>query len=210
MDLQLYAWLNGLAAQHAWLGRAAVDWTRAAPALLGLIVVLAWLAVPGDRERAFPRRTAALAIAAGLLALCLSQLIGHAWFRERPYDAHPEALVRLLIPRSPDPSFPSDHAVGAFGFATPFLVERRTRAWGLVLLAGASALAVSRVLVGTHYPTDVIGGALLGAATGVALIALARAVDRRAPALWAPLRLASTVTDGARSLLGRRATRTRR
>ena len=85
------------------------------------------------------------------------------WDRPRPFEAHPGCL---FVARSGDPSFPSDHATAAFAIAVSVLL--RNRRIGLVVLALAVAVALSRLVVGAHYPSDVIGGALVG--SGAALI----------------------------------------
>jgi undecaprenyl-diphosphatase len=45
----------------------------------------------------------------------------------------------------------------------------RNRAWGAVVLVFATVLGVGRVAMGVHYPTDVLGGAALGALIALAL-----------------------------------------
>ena len=95
----------------------------------------------------------------------VNQPIARAVDRLRPYIAHPH--THLLIARSSDPSFPSDHATAAFAIATAVgLYDRR---FGMTLVVLGAVLAVSRVYVGTHYPTDVVGGALIGIAVALAL-----------------------------------------
>jgi undecaprenyl-diphosphatase len=74
-----------------------------------------------------------------------------------------------------DFSFPSGHAAGCFCVAA-FLAlalpaawpDSRRRARLLTALAGGLAvlIAVSRVYLGAHFPSDVIAGALLGALVG--------------------------------------------
>ena len=113
--------------------------------------------VRGSRQR-----LVVYAVASALLGLALSQVIGHAWFRERPYVHHP---ADLLLSPSSDPSFPSDHAVGGFALAMPFLLARKRLGW--VLLGLATVLAVARVVAGTHYPSDVVAGAIVGSAAAV-------------------------------------------
>jgi undecaprenyl-diphosphatase len=87
-------------------------------------------------------------------------VISHVWVRERPFVAHPSETLLLAAP-SHEPSFPSDHAVAAFAIAfSVFLVGgRRT---GAFFLVGATAVGLTRVFVGLHYPGDVAGGALVG------------------------------------------------
>jgi membrane-associated phospholipid phosphatase len=92
-----------------------------------------------------------------LMALGLNQVIIHLWARPRPYVLHP---VSLLVPRSADSSFPSDHATFAFAVATGLFLTRRT--WGIGAGVFAALVAFSRVYVGAHYPLDVVAGAAIG------------------------------------------------
>jgi undecaprenyl-diphosphatase len=76
--------------------------------------------------------------------------------------------LHALIARPHTHSFPSGHATTSFACATvlAFAVPRLR----LPLLVLAAAIAWSRVYVGVHYPLDVVAGALLGAAIGIAVI----------------------------------------
>jgi undecaprenyl-diphosphatase len=96
--------------------------------------------------------------AAGL-GLLISQVITQLWQRPRPFVAHPHDTI-LLVARSSEPSFPSDHAVAAFAIA--FSVAFIGRRMGALFLATATLIAVARVIVGLHYPGDVLGGAAIG------------------------------------------------
>jgi undecaprenyl-diphosphatase len=156
VDYGLFKLINGLS------GNAIADrvLTLVAQNLATLLVVLVALAflIPWKRCRTERRRGAVLGTAAAGLALLVAQPIAHLVGRARPYVDHP---VNLLIARSPDPSFPSDHATGAFALAFGLWLYDRTL--GTVLLVLAALLSLSRVYVGTHYPGDVLAGALLGA-----------------------------------------------
>ena len=69
----------------------------------------------------------------------------------------------VLVARSTDPSFPSDHAAAAFAIA--FAVLFVSRPLGAVFLLAAAIVALSRVFAGVHYPADVAAGALIGLAS---------------------------------------------
>src|SRR4051812_11329025 len=101
--------------------------------------------------------------AAALIALGLGQLIGNLVSRARPYDTLTN--VHLLVHRTTDFSFPSDHAtvVGAVAAGLLF-VDRRL---GIVAAIGATMMAFTRVYVGAHYPFDVLAGLALGAGVAV-------------------------------------------
>lgn len=110
---------------------------------------------------AFPKTRKAGIAAFGAMALgaLFTNLLIKPWVaRVRPYDAHPEIL--LLIPPQVDFSFPSGHTCAAFAAA---LMYRRMlpKPWGMINVALAALIAFSRLYVGAHYPTDVLGGFLI-------------------------------------------------
>ncbi len=162
MDYQLFRFINGLAEQRAWL-----DGTLTLVAMYAsflFVAALVWLwgirgEQPGGRE---DRLAVGRALASAAIALGLGQLIIHVYARPRPFVGH---AVRLLIPPTTDPSFPSDHALAAFAIAAALVSTRRRL--GLGLFGLAALLAFARVFVGTHYPLDVMGGAILGTGVGV-------------------------------------------
>ena len=155
IDAALTAWTN------AWAGRIpgadfAMIWLSAVGVpLLVLVVALQWWVPPRDRA------TRHVLVAAGLsffLGLGFNQVVLLFVQRVRPYDAH---VTHLLIDRSADFSFPSDHATAGFATAATFLVHGLPRR-GFVFLAFAVLPGISRVYVGTHYVGDVLGGVLSG------------------------------------------------
>lgn len=131
-----------------------------------IVVAVALLfLIPWRSNLAGRRRAAVAATVSAVVALLIAQPIANAIDRARPFVDHP-AKAHLLIPRSTDPSFPSDHATGAFAIAVAIWLYDRTA--GAVFLALAVLVSFARVYVGIHYPGDVVGGAVLG--TLVALL----------------------------------------
>lgn len=181
----MFHWLNGLLAGNDGPQDVLEVFTEISVPLFGAAAVLLWLGDrPGGPFRWRLATTTALASAG--LGLLVSQVIGHVWFRERPFTAHPGDTVLLIAP-SPDPSFPSDHATAAFAIAFAILfVSRRA---GAVFLAGAVAIALSRVFVGAHYPGDVLAGAGVGLVSAAAVTFLGRS------AALAVTRLVTRATD---------------
>jgi undecaprenyl-diphosphatase len=131
---------------------------------LGTLMVIFLLA---SRERWMSwRRTA---VAAGLsagLGLAAAQLIGAMVDRSRPFVADPGG-VHLFSSHAADASFPSDHATAAMAIAVAILL-RKPRS-GIVALVLATIVSVGRVALGLHYPSDVLGGALLGTSAALVL-----------------------------------------
>lgn len=74
--------------------------------------------------------------------------------------------VHVLIARTADFSFPSDHATVAGAVAAGLLMTNRR--WGTVAAVAAGTMAFTRVYVGAHYPADVLAGLTLGAVVAVA------------------------------------------
>ena len=130
-------------------------------AFIALLAVL--FLVTGKWRSLNGRRGVVAAGFAALLALGIAHVIADIWARPRPYLAHPG--THLFIAPSGDPSFPSDHATGAFAIAVSLLL--RMRKVGLAALVLAVVIAFSRVAVGVHYPSDVLGGALIGTAAAL-------------------------------------------
>jgi undecaprenyl-diphosphatase len=158
LDLSLYKDLNGLAANHD--GFEDVLRFFAVNAQFFFIAMLGGLFFAGGKWRSVNgRHGVAAAGFAALLALGVADVISHVWLRPRPYVAHP-GVAHLFIAPSGDPSFPSDHATAAFAIAVSILLRHRKA--GILAVALATIVALSRVVVGTHYPSDVAGGALIG------------------------------------------------
>ena len=79
--------------------------------------------------------------------------------RIRPYDLLNS--IAPLIPPVHDASFPSGHSAASFAGAWAFY-RSMGKKWGRPLMILAALIALSRLYVGVHYPTDVICGAITG------------------------------------------------
>lgn len=115
----------------------------------------------------------AFALTLDLLAcnIVLKPLIG----RVRPFAFRPD--LPLLIPPPGDASFPSGHTAAAF--AVVFALKAGGSPLWLPALALAAVTAFSRLYLYVHWPTDILGGVLLGAAAGWAGDKLAEALMRK-------------------------------
>ncbi|MCU1691030.1 MAG: Undecaprenyl-diphosphatase [Frankiales bacterium] len=165
--------VNDFARHTGWLHPPVVAWARFGVALFAVLLVLAAFQARAGRDPLQVAR-ALLAGAGTLLAVAVNQPLVHAVGERRPFDQLPDVLV--LVHRSSDASFPSDHATMAGAVAAGLLLlDRRL---GVIASVAALLMAFARVYVGVHFPLDVIAGLAVGAAVASLTQLLAPAVAR--------------------------------
>ena len=86
-------------------------------------------------------------------------IIKNAVARARPYEME-QFRDYLIIGKLSDYSFPSGHTLACFESAVAVFAYRKK--WGVAALVLAFCVAVSRVYLVVHFPSDVLAGALLG------------------------------------------------
>lgn len=150
-DAMATAWVNSFSGSWRPLDLLLIAVTTVGAPLMILAVAVRWWS-PGDRMH--ERHAAVAAGVSFLLGLTLNQVLLLFAHRMRPYDA---GVTHLLIARSRDPSFPSDHATAAFSIVFAFLFQKRFLRAFLFSLIG-SLLVISRVYLGVHYAGDILGG----------------------------------------------------
>jgi len=158
MDFRIYKSLNGFAFRHDGWEDAAKTLEHWAPLIFVVLLAALFLARGKWKSVGARRGVVAAALSAGL-ALALAKLIGDVVARQRPFVDHPHA-AHLFIKHAADFGFPSDHTSGAFAIAVALLL--RHRASGIFALLLGCAIGIGRVMVGVHYPSDVLAGAILG------------------------------------------------
>ncbi len=160
MDRTLTHWINAAAGSSSVLDAAMLATTRFGIPIIVLCVVLQWWS---KDDRVHIRHTSIAAGLAFLIGLAFNQAILLFIQRVRPYDA---GISNLIIERSGDWSFPSDHATASFAIAATFALHALRRRAILFLLMSL-LIAYSRIFVGTHYLSDILGGALTGIVAAV-------------------------------------------
>jgi undecaprenyl-diphosphatase len=141
-----------------WMRAYVLGATRAGDGWLWYAMGLAILFFGGEhRFEAFGAAGTA-AVLSILLFMALKRMTG----RRRPCHIEPHCWATLLPPDQF--SFPSGHTMTAFAVATPLLLFYPTLTIGLLFCA--LSIAISRILLGMHFLSDVIAGLVIGTGLG--------------------------------------------
>jgi undecaprenyl-diphosphatase len=104
-----------------------------------------------------------------------SSILKELFGRIRPCSSL--ADVRLLVGCGGGKSFPSSHAANTFAAAVVLLHYYKQYKW--VYFSIAIAISFSRVYVGVHYMSDILGGAIVGSLSALAIIYIADKIQAR-------------------------------
>ena len=155
-------WLNPIVKAITHLGDAGWLWI-----LLSLICII----LPKTRKVGFCT-SGALIFDLLSVNILLKPLIA----RTRPYVVNPELIS--LIGEQSDKSFPSGHTAASFAFAVAFAMVAPKK-YSIPVMVVAVLISLSRLYVGVHYPTDILGGALIGTVCGIASVLLVKWIYKK-------------------------------
>lgn len=143
-----------------------LDWIAPKVSFLGnsgwffmVLTLMALIFIKSDK-RIGVNMFLSLLISALLVNVILKPLVNRA----RPCDIWD--TVDLIVNRPYDSSFPSGHTNASF--ATAVAVLTRNKKWGIPLVVLATLIALSRIYLFMHFPTDVLVGAIIGTCCGIA------------------------------------------
>ncbi|WP_176556284.1 phosphatase PAP2 family protein [Rubellimicrobium rubrum] len=225
LDAAVLRELNSLVGGSWSLDQVILE-VRTNPIFKGIVpMMMLWGLWFGGAAEGMARNCLRAQLLATVLVACAAIAIGRAlalWLPFRLRPIHTEGLA-LKTPQGFDAagtldgwsSMPSDHAVLFFALATGIFAVHRTLG-SLAFLHAAMVVSLPRVVVGVHYPSDILVGALAGvtvaALLGPVFVALTLrwgllAQERARPGLFYALMLAVTfqvasIFDSLRALLG--------
>jgi undecaprenyl-diphosphatase len=179
MDAAGFEFLNSLAAQNPTLGSLAIVLAKYGVFFYPVLLVWLWASSTDDRHRGI----LLLAVAACAFALGTNAGLNIITPRPRPFLTLP---ATVLVTPPHDPSFPSDHAAIASAVSANLLLSGEPE-WGALALLLAFVIGAARVAVGVHYPSDIIGGLMVGTAFGFVFLAFYASLR---PVLDAVIRIA--------------------
>lgn len=123
------------------------------------------------------RKTGFMVLAALMLGLIFGEILLKPLFgRIRPFEAYD--LFPTILDKTRGFSFPSGHTTSSFAAASILVYRSGKRAWIFLLLA--VGIALSRLYYLVHYPSDIVGGILLGiACAGLVISVVQRTLRER-------------------------------
>jgi undecaprenyl-diphosphatase len=163
IDTQLFLFIHGFSDKGSFNDAAIVFFADRFPnILLFIAIILVFRNLKLNNIRNVYGYFLAI-ISAYVAERGVRELIGHFYYRIRPY--HTFEVSHLLSSNSH--SFPSGHSMFFFALsAGVFLVNRKL---GYVFYASALIMGLARVAAGMHYPSDILGGMILGTLTTLVL-----------------------------------------
>ncbi|SVA59640.1 uncharacterized protein METZ01_LOCUS112494 [marine metagenome] len=127
------------------------------PVILALTLFYLWFAGTNNKERYTFQRAVLSAIVSLGLANLFVLVINDYYYRERPFLAHD---ITLLFYAPTDSSFPANPA--ALSFALAFSIWLKVKITGRYLFVFSAIWCISRIYAGIFFPSDIVGGAVLG------------------------------------------------
>lgn len=169
MDLSLFYAIHSLAGVSAWGDLLIVFFAKYyLYVVLAVFAYAAWSAYGQARERVWLWKYGIALAAAFFARFGLAEVIRYFYHHERPFVA---LGVSHLITDTAY-SFPSGHAIFIFalGAATHFFNKKLA----YFLYASGLLIGIARIAGGVHYPSDILGGAVLGLITGAVVCWVAK------------------------------------
>ena len=137
--------LNDIVVWFTSLGNAGLIW---------VLLIAALITYKGTRKEGL-----GCAISLVLCFIVVNLFLKNAVARVRPYDAMEQ--IRCLVGPQADYSFPSGHTAIAFAASVPVFIIS-SKKLGIIMIIFSVLMALSRIYVCVHYPTDVLAGLLIG------------------------------------------------
>jgi len=170
-DLSVLSFLTRFAGKHPHFDGAVISLSNSGFFRAGAIVATcwwAWFKNGEDQDNRKAREVIISTMLACLVSILFARVAVLAFpFRIRPLADPTNGLHFPLttFDWAPWSSFPSDHAIMFFTLTTALFFISRTMGW-IALLDTVFLICLPRIYLGIHYPTDILGGAVIGVGFG--------------------------------------------
>lgn len=158
MDYKIFQAINRLAGQYSLMDMLMILISKKTRYVFIFVLGIIWFRSDSDKKVVLN------AVKSTVFTLLIDTLIKLFYFKPRPFM---KRRVCILIPSKMDSSFPSKHTVLAFAVSTSIIL--RERVLGLFMMGISVLMGLSRIWVGHHYPSDIIGSAFIGSITSVVI-----------------------------------------
>jgi undecaprenyl-diphosphatase len=168
IDQSIVLWISHLVGKSAILDRIMIllasDYFI--PVSISLILLYIWFMGRDFPERDRNQKAAVCAAITIGIAMGFVLVTNGIWRHPHPFQDMPQLLDpvtnRIFYPIH-DPSFPSNSSCLTFAAAAG--IWQFNRKWGLILLVPAILMPLAKLYAAVYYPSDIIGGAILGILT---------------------------------------------
>jgi len=164
-DVKIFEAINGLASQSKVIDLLGIFFAKYFAYLL-VLFLLSFFFWP-KKDRIKNRAMILVSVTAALVArFVVKTIITLFYNRPRPYMNL--SFAHKLISVSPAEnlqSFPSGHAI--FFFALSTVIYCFNKKLGIFFLICSAIISIARVFAGVHWPSDILGGAILGIIVGI-------------------------------------------
>lgn len=158
LDLRFFYFLNNLAGQYRFFDALVVFLAGYFQYLLAAVFILFLYFSKYTRLEKF-RIFWITAFSTAIARIGVVELIRFFYLRPRPFTVF---QVHQLLSEH-EWSFPSGHS--AFFFAMATAIYLYNKKWGIWFFIGAILMNISRIIAGIHYPSDILGGMIIGVLT---------------------------------------------
>jgi undecaprenyl-diphosphatase len=154
MDVKIFWAINLLAGRSFILDKIMILISNRIRYVYLLIIIILW----------FKKKMTIEVVVSMLIAFVTNSVIKLFYFKPRPFI---KRRIGLLIPSKRDSSFPSKHTILVFAVSTSVFLYQRIL--GSIMLVLSFLTGLSRIWVGHHYPSDIVGSAVLGSFSSMLL-----------------------------------------